>query len=144
MQGVRCLNWNDVLISRMNDQIESKLAALGTRSADVDERFIRGSGKGGQKINKTSSCVWLRHGPTGVEARCQRERSQLANRELAWADLCAKLQERQRAAAAIVQHEREKDHRRQRPKSRGQKLRMLATKKHRSTIKARRGRPEAE
>jgi len=128
----------------MNDQIESRLAALGTSSADIDERFIRGSGKGGQKINKTSSCVWLRHRPTGVEARCQRERSQLTNRELAWADLCAKLEERQRAAAALAQHEREKDRRRHRPKSRGQKLRMLAAKKHRSTIKARRGRPGAE
>ncbi len=128
----------------MNDQIESRLAALGTSSAEVDERFIRGSGKGGQKINKTSSCVWVRHRPSGVEARCQRERSQLANRELAWADLCTKLEDRQRGAASVAQQEREKARRRDRPKSRGQKLRMLAAKKHRSTTKARRGRPRAE
>lgn len=128
----------------MNDQIESKLAALGTSSADIEERFIRGSGKGGQKINKTSSCVWLRHRPTGVEARCQRERSQLANRELAWADLCEKLAERRRASAALQQQEREKDQRRNRQKSRGQKRRMIASKKHRSAIKARRGRAETE
>ncbi len=128
----------------MNDQIESRLVAIGTSSADVEERFIRGSGKGGQKINKTSSCVWLRHRPTGVEARCQRERSQSINRELAWANLCAKLEERRRGAMAIAQDEREKERRRHRPKSRGQKLRMLATKKHRAVMKTRRGKPDAE
>lgn len=128
----------------MNDQFESKLVALGTSCADVEERFMRGSGKGGQKINKTSSCVWLQHRPTGVEARCQRERSQLANRELAWTDLCAKLAERRRTAAAHEQQEREKDQRRNRQKSRRQKGRMIASKKHRSAIKARRGRAETE
>ena len=51
-----------------------RLQTLGVRPADVEERFVRGTGPGGQKINKTSSTVWLRHGPTGVEVRCQRER----------------------------------------------------------------------
>ena len=64
-------------------QIDKRLAALGIRLADVEEKFVRGSGPGGQKINKTSSTVWLRHAPTGLEVRCQRERSQAANRELA-------------------------------------------------------------
>lgn len=128
----------------MNAEYESRLAALGASCTEVEERFIRGSGKGGQKINKTSSCVWLRHRPTGVEARCQQERSQLANRELAWTDLCTKLELRQRAAVAGVQHEREKTKRRNRQKSRAQKVRMIVSKKHRSTIKARRGRAEAE
>jgi len=75
-------------------QIEERLKVLGVRSADVEEKFVRGAGPGGQKINKTSSTVWLRHGPTGVEVRCQRERSQAANREVAWAELCAKLEAR--------------------------------------------------
>lgn len=52
---------------------------------------MRGAGPGGQKINKTSSTVWLRHRPTGVEVRCQRERSQAANRESAWLILCERL-----------------------------------------------------
>ena len=79
-------------------QIDERLAAVGTRAADVEERFVRGAGPGGQKINKTSSTVWLRHRPTGLEVRCQRERSQSANREIAWAELCAKLEARARAA----------------------------------------------
>ena len=124
--------------------IDERLAALGVRVADVDERFVRGSGPGGQKINKTSSTVWLRHRPTGIEVRCQRERSQVANRELAWQELAEKLAERQRAERARQTNEREQGRRRNRQKSRGQKIRMIQAKKHRAGIKARRGRPDAD
>jgi peptide chain release factor len=128
----------------MNQEIENRLAGLGTRVNDVEERFVRGAGPGGQKINKTSSTVWLRHGPTGIEVRCQRERSQAANRELAWLELCAKLEERKRAAAAVLQDERQKNIRRHRQKSRGQKARMIQSKKHRARIKAHRGHPDGD
>ncbi len=124
----------------MTLQINSRLAAVGTSSADVDERFVRGAGPGGQKINKTSSTVWLRHRPTGIEVRCQRERSQSANRELAWAEMCAKLEERQRAAAAAKQDENQRESRRKRQKSRRQKARMIESKRHRSGIKSTRNR----
>jgi len=128
----------------MNKKIEARLAALGVKISDVDERFILGSGHGGQKLQKTSSCVWLRHRPTGVETRCQRERSQSANRELAWTELCAKLEEQQRAERARQIDEREQARRRNRPKTRVQKIRMIQSKKHRAGIKARRGRPDAD
>jgi peptide chain release factor len=124
----------------MNDHLEARLNALGFTTAEVDERFVRGAGPGGQKINKTSSTVWLRHGPTGVEVRCQRERSQAANRELAWRELCEKLEARKRAAASAVIDEREAERRRTRQKSRGQKARMIESKKHRAKHKAKRGR----
>jgi peptide chain release factor len=121
-------------------QIDERLARLGVRVDDVDERFVRGTGPGGQKINKTSSTVWLRHRPTGVEVRCQRERSQAANRDLAWRELCEKLEARKRSAAAAVIDERESERRRNRQKSRGQKVRMIETKKHRAKHKSSRGR----
>jgi peptide chain release factor len=121
-------------------QILDRLAALGVVPADVEERFVRGGGPGGQKINKTSSTVWLRHDPTGTEVRCQRERSQSANRELAWEELCSKLEQRRRDAAAQAQEERQRGLRRKRQKSGAQKARMIATKKHRARIKANRGR----
>ena len=121
-------------------QIEERLRALGVRPADVEEKFVRGTGPGGQKINKTSSTVWLRHGPTGLEVRCQRERSQAVNREVAWAELCAKLEARTRVAQAAVVDAREEARRRTRQKSRGQKVRMIQTKKHRAGHKAKRGR----
>lgn len=128
----------------MNKDFENRLAALGLRSADVEERFVLGSGRGGQKIQKTSSCVWLRHPSTGIEVRCQKERSQQANREQAWAELCRKLEERSRAAAAAVQDEQARNRRRSRQKSKGQKARMIESKKHRAGIKSRRGRIGAE
>ena len=121
-------------------QILEKLAALGVRLDDVEERFIRGAGPGGQKLNKTSSTVWLRHGPTGVEVRCQQERSQGANREVAWGELVAKLQARKTQALAAVVDAREAERRRTRQKSRRQKVRMIQSKKHRAKHKARRGR----
>src|SRR4051812_17646509 len=121
-------------------QIDERLAALGVRREDVEERFVRGAGPGGQKINKTSSKVWLRHRPTGVEVRCQRERSQSANREIAWAELCDKLRERVRSAAAAQTAEREAERRRNRQKSRGQKIRMIESKRHRAKNKSKRGR----
>ena len=121
-------------------QIDERLAALGTRATEVEERFVRGTGPSGQKINKTSSTVWLRHRPTGVEVRCQRERSQAANRELAWLDLCEKLEARARAAREAMVDARETERRRSRQKSRGQKVRMIEAKKHRAKHKAKRGR----
>jgi protein subunit release factor B len=118
----------------------ARLAALGIPPADVEERFVRGSGPGGQKINKTSSTVWLRHRPTGVEVRCQAERSQAANRERAWAELCDRLETRVRAGHAAAKEAKELARRQTRQKSRGQKVRMILAKKHRAKHKARRGR----
>lgn len=115
-----------------------RLAAAGIAPADVEERFVRGSGPGGQKINKTSSTVMLLHRPTGAEVRCQRERSQSANREAAWTELCAKIEARRRQAAAVVQDARERDRRRKRQKSAAQKARMIQTKKHRARHKSHR------
>src|ERR1044072_6101782 len=124
--------------------LRARFAALGVKPGDVEERFVRGSGAGGQKINKTSSTVWLRHRPTGVEVRCQRERSQAANREIAWQELCEKLEERRRNAAGAQRDAVEKEKRRNRPKSRGQKLRMIESKKHRARTKGHRGRVDLD
>ena len=124
----------------LDNALVQRLQALGVRPSDVEERFVRGTGPGGQKINKTSSTVWLRHGPTGVEVRCQRERSQADNRAVAWAELADRVETRRRLAVAAVEQAREKERRRQRQKSRGQKARMVAEKKHHARHKALRGR----
>lgn len=135
---------SDALRLPMNSEFDARLVALGTSPAEVDERFVLGSGRGGQKIQKTSSCVWLRHLPTGIEVRCQRERSQTANRETAWRELCEKLEQRKKSAADAVIDAREAERRRTRPKTRGQKVRMIQSKKHRAKTKARRGRPDVD
>jgi len=121
-------------------QIERRLAQLRVQTAEVEERFVKGTGPGGQKINKTSSTVWLRHGPTGLEVRCQAGRSQAANRELAWIELCDKLEAAREAVVREKKQAREAQRRRTRQRSPAQKSRMVGNKKHRSRHKANRGR----
>ncbi|HTJ79433.1 MAG TPA: peptide chain release factor-like protein [Rariglobus sp.] len=122
-------------------QILERLDALGVLASDMEERFVRGSGPGGQKINKTSSTVCVKHRPTGIEVRCQRERSQAANREMAWSELCGKLETVLKQAEAERRHVREKARRKARPKSRRQKAIQVAGKRHRAEIKAGRKTP---
>ncbi len=108
---------------------------------DVSESFVRGSGAGGQKINKTSSTVVLRHGPSGLEVRCQEERSQAVNRERAWARFCEKLEESLRAAEAARRAAMAKKRRSTRPRSARQKAKLVAAKRLRAGIKAGRRAP---
>jgi protein subunit release factor B len=63
-----------------NQWLKNKMEALAIRENDLEEKFIRSSGRGGQKVNKTSSCVYLRHIPTGIEVKCMKDRSQSVNR----------------------------------------------------------------
>lgn len=120
--------------------LAERMAALGLREADLEESFVRGSGAGGQKVNKTSSCVVLRHRPTGIEVRCQRERSQVMNRFFARRELCDRIDERRRGAASARQQAIEKVRRQKRRRSRRQKARMLDDKRHHGAKKATRGR----
>ncbi|HEX7630864.1 MAG TPA: peptide chain release factor-like protein [Lacunisphaera sp.] len=120
--------------------LRARFVSLGVKPADIGEQFIRGAGAGGQKINKTSSTVVLRHWPTGLEVRCQRERSQSVNRLLAWVELADRLEERRDQAARSRQAAKELVRRQTRQKSYGQKQRMIQSKKHRAKHKASRGR----
>ncbi len=68
------------------------MEALRILEKDIVEKFIRSSGHGGQKLNKTSSCVYLKHLPTGIEIKCMRERSQSINRFLARRELAERIE----------------------------------------------------
>ena len=122
------------------ESVLRRLESLGVPLSDVEERFVRGSGPGGQKINKTSSTVWLRHRPTGFEVRCQAERSQAANRDEAWRELCSKLEARIQASRDAARQQLEKGRRQSRQKNRGQKVAMIQSKRRRARHKAMRGR----
>ena len=74
-----------------NKWLEERMEALGIREKDIEEKFIRSSGRGGQKVNKTSTCVYLKHLLTGIEVKCMKERSQSLNRFLARRELVEKI-----------------------------------------------------
>jgi protein subunit release factor B len=71
--------------------LREKMEAFGISEKDIEEKFVRSSGRGGQKVNKTSTCVYLRHLPTGIEVKCMKERSQSLNRFLARRELVEKI-----------------------------------------------------
>jgi protein subunit release factor B len=108
------------------------MAAHGIAESDLQEWFIRG-GPGGQKTNKTSSTVCLRHKPTGLEVRCAQERSQSLNRFLARRDLCDKIAEKIHGEKSKKQQERERIRR--------QTAIMVDAKKKHGAKKALRQRP---
>jgi len=75
-----------------NQWLKEKMQTLRIHEKDLEERFVRSSGKGGQKVNKTSSCVFLKHLPTGIDVKCMRERSQSVNRYLARRELIERIE----------------------------------------------------
>ena len=75
------------------DTLNQTMQALEIFEEDLEEKFLLGSGKGGQKINKTASCIYLKHLPTGLEVKCQQERSRELNRYLARKQLCESVKE---------------------------------------------------
>lgn len=68
------------------------MVKLSLREADLEEKFIRSSGPGGQKVNKTATCVYLKHRPSGLEVKMGKERSQGLNRYYARRRLCELLE----------------------------------------------------
>ena len=73
--------------------LEGRMATLGIREADIQEKFIHARGRGGQKVNKTAACVYLKHLPTGIEVKCQESRSREANRFFARRILADKIED---------------------------------------------------
>src|SRR6476646_9134479 len=77
-------------------QLDLRMNALGVRESDLEESFVRSGGAGGQKVNKSSSCVMLLHRPTGLRVKCQTTRHQVMNRFLARRLLLDKIERRQK------------------------------------------------
>ncbi len=123
---------------------EQRMAALGIRETDLLEKFVRGSGAGGQKINKTSNCVFLKHLPTGVCIKCQMDRSREMNRFLARRELCEQLEAIRDGKAVAKTQAIEKMRRQNRPRSRNSKLRSVADKRLISQKKSQRRSPSGE
>jgi peptide chain release factor len=127
--------------SDKEDQLRRRMVQLGIAEADLQEWFIRGGGPGGQKTNKTSSTVCLRHRPTGIEVRCARERSQSLNRFLARRELCDKIAAKIHGEKSKRQQAHEKIRRQKRRRSRRQTAIMVDAKKKHGAKKALRQKP---
>ncbi len=110
-------------------QLRCRMERLGVREQDLEERFIRSGGPGGQNVNKVASCVWLRHRPSGLEVKTQMERSQALNRFLARRILVAKLEAQRLGALSEEKKRIAKIRRQKRRRSRRAKEKMLAGKK---------------
>lgn len=118
-----------------------EMEKYGVRESDLKENFIRGSGAGGQKINKTSSCVQLMHLPTRTEVRCQASRSQSLNRFYARRLLVAKIAQKIEGIKSTEEQRREKIRRQKRRRSKRAKDKMLGDKRQVSQKKALRKTP---
>jgi len=121
--------------------LAARMRALGVREADLEERFIRSRGHGGQNVNKVSTCVVLRHLPSGIVVRCERERSQALNRFLARRELLDRLDARARGVVQAAAAERARIRRQKARRSRRAKEKILAVKRAQSEKKAARRAP---
>jgi peptide chain release factor len=75
-----------------NIWLRERMQALDILEKDIEEKFIRSSGHGGQNVNKTATCVYIKHVPTGTEVKCMKDRSQSINRFLARRELVKRLE----------------------------------------------------
>jgi protein subunit release factor B len=133
-----------MITSEKWEKLQARMEALGIREQDLEEHFIRGSGSGGQKINKTSSCVQLNHAPSGFDIRCQQTRSQADNRYWARRDLCEKIEEQVLGEKSKKKQADEKIRRQKRRRSRRAKAKMLDAKTQQGAKKKLRGRVRPE
>jgi protein subunit release factor B len=124
--------------------LRERMQTLGVREQDIEEQFVRSSGAGGQKVNKTSSCVVLHHRPTGLRVKCQRERSQALNRFFARRILLDKIEAKLTGEKSAQEQEIAKIRRQKRKRSRRAKLKLLAEKRHQSDKKWSRARVGTE
>jgi len=111
------------------EALKKKMDSLGIKENDIEEKFILSGGKGGQHVNKTSSCVYLKHGPTGIEVKCQKDRSQSLNRFLARRMLAEKIESMVLGRASEERRAIEKIRRQKRKRSKRAKEKMLRDKK---------------
>lgn len=110
-------------------ELRERMGALNIREEDIEETFVRSQGRGGQNVNKVSTCVHLKHIPTGVEVKCQEERSQALNRYRARIILVKKIDEMLRGKESEERQRIERIRRQKRKRSKRAKEKMLAEKR---------------
>lgn len=123
--------------------LRDRMKKLGIRDEDLVEKFVRSGGHGGQNVNKVATCVYLKHIPSGIEVKCQKERSQALNRFYARRLLADKLENQILGEQSAEQQRIEKIRRQKRKRSKRAKEKMLANKRAQSEKKQGRSRISA-
>lgn len=116
--------------------LEARMGRAGLKETDIREHFVRSGGAGGQNVNKTSTCVVLKHLPTGIEVKCQINRSQAVNRFLARRILLEKLEKRFFGARSEAQKKAWKIRKQKQKRSKRAKEKVLEAKHLQSEKKA--------
>ena len=124
--------------------LKERMQKLGIRDEDLVEKFVRSGGHGGQNVNKVATCVYLKHIPTGIEVKCQQERSQALNRFFARRLLADKLENQMLGKQSAEQQRIEKIRRQKRKRSKRSKQKMLANKRAQSDKKQARSKVSAD
>lgn len=139
------LSFNYGVSSEKVKNLTEKMKKLNIKEEDIQEQFIRSGGAGGQNVNKTSTCVYLKHLPTKIEVKCQEERSQALNRFLARRILAEKIETLLLGKKSEEKKRIEKIKRQKRKRSKRAKEKILKLKKIHGEKKSLRAfRPEIE
>jgi peptide chain release factor len=133
-----------IISPEKEEALRERMRLLGVREEEFRETFVRSSGPGGQKVNKTSSCVFLVHLPTGLSVKCQQERSQALNRFLARRILLDRIERLQTGLVSAERMRIEKIRRQKRRRSRRAQEKILEGKHLQSEKKSLRNRVAPE
>ena len=120
----------------MNEnELRQKMHRFGVRERDLKESFLRSQGKGGQNVNKVSTCVYIKHLPTGINVKCQVGRSQAMNRHFARVLLVRKIESKIMGRLSEQRKYIEKIKRQKRKRPKRAKLKILEAKRLHSNKK---------
>ncbi len=120
---------------KVSPEQQQRMKTFGVHPAEFEESFVRSSGRGGQNVNKVSTCVQLTHLPTGFSVKCMVHRTQAKNRHEALLRLLEKIDAHRKRLRRDEKQAREKLRRKTRPRPSGVKRRILADKRHQSEKK---------
>jgi protein subunit release factor B len=93
---------------KKENQLAEQMTRCGVLESDLVEKFIRSGGPGGQHVNRTATCVYLKHEPTGHEVKMQKARSQALNRFYARRRSCELIEEEDDTVTSKEDQRREK------------------------------------